>query len=79
MIARLLNGREDVLPEPFLADGPVVAFDISVLLRFAGLDVGERDVLLLRTCLQCPLTYSGPVSDLIYRATLMDADQEQNK
>ncbi len=51
MIARLLDGREEVLPEPLLADRPVIAFDTGVLLRLAGLDVGERDAPLLRPCL----------------------------
>ena len=39
MILGLLDGFDDVLVEPFMPDGAVVALDLGVLLELAGLDV----------------------------------------
>jgi hypothetical protein len=39
----LLDGFGDVLVEPLMPDGAVVALDIGVLLRLAGLDVLDGD------------------------------------
>jgi hypothetical protein len=41
----LLNAFDDVLVELFMADGPFIAFDISILLRLARLDVAQGDAL----------------------------------
>ncbi|MBG6145918.1 hypothetical protein IWQ51_004064 [Labrenzia sp. EL_142] len=43
MILCLLDGVEYVLPEPFMADSSVEAFDVSILLRFAWLEVFQPD------------------------------------
>jgi hypothetical protein len=37
VILHLADGCEVVLAQPFVADGPVVAFDIGILLRLARL------------------------------------------
>ena len=37
------DGFDDVLVEPFMPDGAVVALDVGVLLRLAGLDVLDGD------------------------------------
>jgi hypothetical protein len=42
-IAERLDGFDDVLIEPFVPDGAVVALDIGVLLRLAGLDMPNAD------------------------------------
>ena len=47
MLLHLLDGFKDVEVQPFVPDRSVVAFDISVLLRLAGLDLGQGDNLLL--------------------------------
>ena len=47
MVLCLLDGFDDVLVEPFMPDGAVVALDIGVLLWLAGLDVLERDAAFL--------------------------------
>lgn len=39
MILSLLDAFNDVLVQPFMSNGAVVAFDIGVLLRLTGLDV----------------------------------------
>jgi len=39
----LLNAFENVQVQPFVPDRPIVALDISVLLRFPGLDMGQGD------------------------------------
>ena len=41
MILRLLDVFNDVLIQPFLPDGAVVALDIGVLLGLAGLDMQD--------------------------------------
>ena len=43
VILCLLDGFDDVLVEPFVPDGAVVALDVSVLLGLAGLDVLDGD------------------------------------
>jgi hypothetical protein len=43
----LLDGFDDVLVEPFMSDGAVVALDVGVLLGLAGLDVLDRDATFL--------------------------------
>ena len=45
MILHLLNVSKRVLIEPFVPDRPVVAFDIGVLLRLAGLNVLKDDAM----------------------------------
>jgi hypothetical protein len=42
-VLSLLDGFDDVLVPPFLPDSPVVALDIGVLLRLAGLAVQDDD------------------------------------
>jgi hypothetical protein len=42
-IPGLLDGLDDVLVEPFVLDGAVVALDVGVRLGLAGLDVLDRD------------------------------------
>ena len=44
----LLDGFDDVLIEPFMPNSSIVAFDVSILLRLARLDMLDRDVALLR-------------------------------
>lgn len=43
----ILNGFKNLEVKQFVRDRPVVALDIIVLLRLAGLDVGQGDVLFL--------------------------------
>ena len=43
IVLNLLNGFEQVMVKPVVANGSVVAFDIGVLLRIAGLDVLKPD------------------------------------
>lgn len=43
IVLHLLNRLEQVMTEPVVADCPVVAFDISVLLRVSRLDVVQPD------------------------------------
>ena len=47
----LLDGFEDVLPKPFGPNCPIVALDVSVLLRLSRLDVADPDAPVLRQCL----------------------------
>ena len=41
---RLLDCFDDILIEPFMPNGSIIAFDISILLRLARLDMLDRDV-----------------------------------
>ena len=41
---RLLDCFDDILIEPFMPNGSSIAFDISILLRLARLDMLDRDV-----------------------------------
>jgi len=59
----LLDRVEDELAEPFLADGPVIALDIGILLRLAGLDVEDADPALCRPGLQRGADIFGAVVD----------------
>jgi hypothetical protein len=43
VILGLLDAFDDVLVEPFMPDGAVVALDVGVLLRLSGLDVLDGD------------------------------------
>ena len=43
IVLHLLNRLDQVVAEPVVADRPIVAFDIGVLLRVAGLDVIKPD------------------------------------
>jgi hypothetical protein len=54
VILHLLDCVPDELAEPFLADRPIVAFDIGVLLWLAGLDIEQANAALLRPGLQFP-------------------------
>ena len=47
MILRLLYAFDDVLIQPLMPDRPVVALDVSVLLRLPGLDVQDSNTLFL--------------------------------
>jgi len=58
----LLDRVEDELAEPFLADRPVVALYISVLLRLAGLDVEDPDASLCGPGLQRGADIFGAVA-----------------
>lgn len=40
----LLDCFDDILIEPFMPNGTIIAFDISILLRLARLDMLDRDV-----------------------------------
>jgi hypothetical protein len=40
----LLDCIKDIASQPFVTNGSVVVFDVSVLLRLAGLDVHDGDV-----------------------------------
>jgi hypothetical protein len=64
-VLHLFDGIEQSLIEPVVAHGSVVTFNVSVLLRLAGLDVGELDATLLCPSLQGALRYSGPLSQRI--------------
>ena len=44
MVLCLLNGFKDVLAQPFATNGAVIAFDVGVLLRLAGLDIFKPHV-----------------------------------
>ena len=39
---RLLDCFDDILIEPFMPNGSIIAFDISILLRLARLDMLDR-------------------------------------
>jgi len=43
----LLDAVDDVLVQPFVPDGAVVALNVSVLLRLTRLDMGQDDALFL--------------------------------
>lgn len=47
LVLCLLYGFKDVLSQPFAANRAVIALDIGVLLRLAGLDVFYPDIVLL--------------------------------
>ena len=47
MILSLLDAFDDVLVEPFMSDGAVVALDIGVLLGLSGLDVQDGNPMFL--------------------------------
>ncbi|MNL02312.1 hypothetical protein D3C87_1228130 [compost metagenome] len=44
-LLRLLNAFDDMLVEPFISDGAIIAFDIRILSWPARLDVRQGDVL----------------------------------
>ena len=44
----LVDRFEQVLPQPVIAYRAVIAFDVGVLLRLAGLDEVERDLVSVR-------------------------------
>jgi hypothetical protein len=48
----VLNGFNDVLIEPFVPDRAIIALDIGILLRFAGLDMVRRNALFFSPCYQ---------------------------
>lgn len=48
MMLCLLDCFNDVLIEPFVANSSIVAFNLSILLRLARLDVLDRDVAFFR-------------------------------
>jgi hypothetical protein len=48
----MLDGFEQVLIQPFMANSPVLTLDIGILLRFPWLDIQQPDTLLLGPCLQ---------------------------
>jgi hypothetical protein len=52
VILDLLDCVPDELAKPFLADSPIVAFDIGVLLWLARLDIEQVNAALLRPGLQ---------------------------
>ena len=48
----MLDGLEQVLIQPFMANCSVVTLDIGILLRFPRLDIQQPYTLLLGPCLQ---------------------------
>jgi hypothetical protein len=42
-VLSLFDAVDDVLVEPFLPDGAVIALDVGILLRLTGLDVCQGD------------------------------------
>ncbi len=72
----LLNAVEVVSPQPFGANGPVVPFDIGILLRLARLNVDQPDPAFSAHVWSRPLPYSGtngqrpasPRNDLVQRS-----------
>ena len=59
----LPDGIEDILTEPLGSYGPVVAFDIGVLLRLARLDVMDPDTSVLCPSLQSTTDVFGAIID----------------
>ena len=57
----LLDRCEVVLSQPFVADGSVVAFYISVLLRLAGLNVVKCNAMILRPLTKCVADVFRPI------------------
>ena len=47
MVLCLLDGFEDVLPQPFATNGAVLALDIGILLGLTGLDIFEPHIAFL--------------------------------
>jgi putative transposase len=43
VVLSLLYAADDILVQPFMPDGTVVAFDLGILLRFSGLNVLDAD------------------------------------
>ncbi len=52
MVLHRLDAREVVPPQPFGANGPIVSFDIGVLLWLAPLDIDQADPCVLRPVLE---------------------------
>ena len=63
MVLGLLDGFNDVLVEPFVANRAVVSLDVGVLLRLAGLDVLDRDAPFLGPDQQLPTDVFRAVVD----------------
>ena len=61
LVLRLLNSFEDVLVQPFTANGAIVTLDIGVLLRLARLDVLKSNTVFLSPRHQCPADIFGAV------------------
>ena len=63
-LLHLVDGFKDMEVQPFMPDRPVVALDVSVLLRLSGLDMGQGDASVLSPFHQgaadvfCPVTPS---------------------
>lgn len=60
-ILHLLNGFEQGLRQPVIADGAVVAFDIGVLLRLHWLDMLDPNAVVARQVLERVANVLGPV------------------
>ena len=61
----LFNRFEQVVTEPVVADRPVVAFDVGILLRVARLDVIQPDAFAFSPGDEGALMYSGLLSLLM--------------
>ena len=80
LVLHLLNRFEDVLAQPFAADGAIVTLDIGVLLGLAWLDVFKPNAVFLSPRHQGPadifwavvdtygLGFSAPLDDLVQAA-----------
>jgi hypothetical protein len=60
-----LDQVEQVMGQPVVAYGSVVALDIGILLRIAWLNEFELDAALVRHATVMTLMYSGPLSQRI--------------
>ena len=60
---RLLDCFDDVLIEPFMPNSSIVAFDVSILLRLARLDMLDRDVTFFRPFRELTTDVFGAVVD----------------
>ena len=63
MILGLIDGFDDVLVQPFMPDGAVVALDIGVLLGLSGLDVLYDDATFLGPDQQLATDVFGAIVD----------------
>ena len=63
-VLSLLDGFDDVLIQPLVPDRAVVALDVGVLLRLAGLDVPDGDPMLFGPLQQRAADVFGAIVDL---------------
>ena len=61
LILCILDAFDDVLVKPFKPNRPVVPLDVGVLLRLSGLDVLDRDLVLLSPFSHCFANVFGSI------------------